>query len=195
MVRRGIIASLVILPFIVASRPVLAHGFGERYDLPVPLNFFLVGAAATVAFSFLVIGYFVGRSKQSSNYPKYNLLSNQLIGRLITNRFVIQLIKSISVTLFLITLATAFLGDNEPTNNFSPTFVWIIWWVGIAYITAFFGNIWLVINPWKIMFSLVDSRINKSTIGRDGWLFQYPKYLDVWPGTVSYTHLTLPTKA
>ena len=186
MVRRGIIASLVILPFIVASRPVLAHGFGERYDLPVPLNFFLVGAAATVAFSFVVIGYFVGRSKESSNYPKYNLLSNQLIRRLITNRFVIQLIKSISVTLFLITLATAFLGDNEPTNNFSPTFVWIIWWVGIAYITAFFGNIWLVINPWKIIFSLVDSKINKSTIGRDGWLFQYPKYLDVWPGIIIF---------
>jgi hypothetical protein len=186
MLRRGIIASLVVLPFIVASRPVLAHGFGERYDLPVPLNFFLVGAAATVAFSFVVIGFFVGKSKDSSNYPRYNLLSCQLIRSLITNGFVIKLIKALSVTFFVITLATSFFGENEPTDNFSPTFVWIIWWVGIGYITAFLGNVWLVINPWKILFDIVDWKINQSTMSNKGWLFQYPKYFDVWPGILLF---------
>ena len=33
-----------------------AHGFGERYDLPVPLWLYVGGAGATVALSFVVIG-------------------------------------------------------------------------------------------------------------------------------------------
>ena len=50
--------AIAILVGLVPAR-VYAHGFGERYDLPVPLNYFLVGAAATVALSFVVIGFFV----------------------------------------------------------------------------------------------------------------------------------------
>ena len=42
----------------LAAQPVYAHGFGERYDLPVPLEYYLLGAAATVALSFVVIGVF-----------------------------------------------------------------------------------------------------------------------------------------
>ena len=35
--------------------PAYAHGFGERTELPVPLGFFLIGAALAVALSFLFI--------------------------------------------------------------------------------------------------------------------------------------------
>ena len=36
-----------------------AHGFGERYDLPVPLWLYLYGAGATVLVSFVVVGMFL----------------------------------------------------------------------------------------------------------------------------------------
>ncbi|MCL0105217.1 hypothetical protein M1N90_00465 [Dehalococcoidia bacterium] len=42
---------------VLAVPSVSAHGFGERYDLPVPLDYFVVGAAATVALSFLIIAF------------------------------------------------------------------------------------------------------------------------------------------
>jgi len=32
-----------------------AHGFGARYDLPIPLSFYLTGAALTVALSFALL--------------------------------------------------------------------------------------------------------------------------------------------
>src|SRR3546814_6115923 len=36
--------------------PASAHGFGERYDLPLPLALYLYGTAAVVALSFAVVG-------------------------------------------------------------------------------------------------------------------------------------------
>ena len=32
------------------SSPLYAHGFGQRYDLPIPLWLYLLGAGATVGF-------------------------------------------------------------------------------------------------------------------------------------------------
>ena len=53
--------AIVALALGLLAKPAYAHGFGQRYDLPVPLNMFLIGAGATVALSFVVIGLFVGR--------------------------------------------------------------------------------------------------------------------------------------
>src|SRR5438876_7876158 len=39
----------------VLAVPVRAHGFGQRYDLPLPLSLYLFGAAAAVILSFVVI--------------------------------------------------------------------------------------------------------------------------------------------
>ena len=54
-------ALLLVAAGALAAQPVYAHGFGERYDLPVPLEYYLLGAAATVALSFVVIGVFCER--------------------------------------------------------------------------------------------------------------------------------------
>ena len=45
---------------------VSAHGFGERYDLPIPLSYFLIGSALAVALSFAVIGWFIRSSANNS---------------------------------------------------------------------------------------------------------------------------------
>src|SRR5262245_66235096 len=38
------------------ATPAAAHGFGQRYDLPIPLSFYLAGAAAAVVVSFIIVG-------------------------------------------------------------------------------------------------------------------------------------------
>ena len=47
-----------------------AHGFGERYDLPVPLWLYLYGAGATVLVSFVVVGMFpAGQARRPRRSP------------------------------------------------------------------------------------------------------------------------------
>ena len=47
--------SLILLAFLWAPSAG-AHGFGQRYDLPVPLWLYLLGAGAAVLLSFVAVG-------------------------------------------------------------------------------------------------------------------------------------------
>ena len=129
------------------ARPALAHGFGERYDLPIPLTFFMAGAAAAVAFSFVVIGLFGQRHAGELSYPRYNLLRVPRLGAVLTSRLWIVPVRGLAAGLFVLVLVTALFGTDKPIENLSPTFVWIIWWVGMGYVTALVGNLWAVVNP------------------------------------------------
>ena len=73
-------AALLAAAAALAARPVYAHGFGERYDLPIPLGYFVIGAGAAVALSFIVVGMFLGPGGGGSGYPRYNLLAAPALG-------------------------------------------------------------------------------------------------------------------
>ena len=152
---RAVLATLLgVGAFSLAGGPVYAHAFGQRYDLPIPLSYFMAGAAATVALSFVVIGLFLRGGSAEYRYPRFNLLS--LPGVPLTSRIKAVVAQVLSVLLLLLVIATSFLGSDNPLENFAPTFVWIIWWVGMGYIAALFGNLWMLINPWKALYEFVE---------------------------------------
>jgi hypothetical protein len=131
--------------------PAHAHGFGQRYDLPLPLPLYLLGAAAVVALSFAVFGLFVRRAPAVHAYPHVDLLATRL-GRLIARPWVVMLIRLIGVVLFAVTILAGLIGDPNPYRNIAPTMVWIIWWVGLVYVSAFVGDVWALLNPWRTIF-------------------------------------------
>ncbi|MED5409671.1 MAG: hypothetical protein VYE36_03395, partial [Chloroflexota bacterium] len=67
-----VLTILAVSAFMFAPE-VSAHGFGERYDLPIPLSYFLIGAALTVIFSFFVIGWFIRSNTTGKEYPTLNI--------------------------------------------------------------------------------------------------------------------------
>ena len=167
-------------------RPAYAHGFGERYDLPVPLDYFLVGAAATVALSFVVIGIFVRRRSGTFSYPTYNLLGPRWFAAMLANRVLLTAIKLVFLALFTLVIATGLFGTDSPVDNLTPTLVWIIWWVGMGYISALLGNVWMLINPWKAAFELAEKLMGGESRSRDTGMFRYPEWLDVWPAVALF---------
>ena len=165
------------------ARPAFAHGFGERYDLPLPLSFFLAGAGATVALSFAVSGLFVKGRPDEFRYPRYDLLGSRWLAAVLTNRVLLELVRVLLVALFFLVLATALFGTNKPIENLSPTFVWIIWWVGMGYVAALVGNLWALVNPWKITFEWAEKLMGAGG-PEDQGMFDYPERLDRWPAVV-----------
>ena len=145
---------LFILSILLLPTPVYSHAFGQRYDLPIPLSYFMAGAATTVALSFVVIGMFLKGGSAEYRYPRFNLLS--LPGVTLTSRVKARVAQVLSVLLLLLIIATSLFGSDNPLANFSPTFVWIIWWVGMGYIAALFGNLWMLINPWKALYEWAE---------------------------------------
>ena len=65
-------------------------------------------------------------------------LPNWLKGHIGT-RYISWIIKCFSVLLLALILITTLIGSNKPIYNFSPTFIWIIWWVGLGFVSAVLG--------------------------------------------------------
>lgn len=195
-----ILLALATTVLLGKSEPVNAHAFGQRYDLPVPLELYLLGAAAAVAFSFVVIAAFVRGVPQFRPYPRVNLLRYR-VGRLFAHKFVVLILRLASVSLFVLVLLTGFFGNQHPLRNLAPVLVWITWWVGFAYISAFVGNLWALINPWRISFSWAQTSYRYLFRGKELSLrLSYPEALGVWPGfalllTFSWLELVFPEPA
>lgn len=152
---------------LVFPKPTFAHAFGQLYNLPVPFWLYLYGAAAAIVASFLVIGFFLSKKTSSSQYPTRTINLPVL-----TNPVLINLLKVITLILFVATLLSGFIGSNNPRLNFNMTFFWIIFTLGFAYFVAIFGNLWEVVNPWKV-FNFKG-------------VFTYPKKLAYYPAFVFY---------
>ena len=175
-----IFSVVVILGLSMFVPSVFAHGFGERYDLPIPLNYFLVGASAMVALSFVVIGWFIRQGGTRSEYPRLNLWKS-FVFRVIGRCFA-MFVGILSVFLLVLTVVSGIYGTEDALENFSPTFVWIIWWVGMGYLVAFIGNFWAIVNPWQIIFTW-----SQMVLGVKGSpKFRWPSWLDAWPALLGF---------
>lgn len=152
-----------------------AHFVGISYNLPVPAWLFIYGGAAAVLLSFFVIGYFVNQKTGSEVRSALDISSWQII-RLVKSLTVQMLIKGLSLILFTLTIATALFGNEQPDFNFSPTFFWIIVVLGLTYVSAIFGNVWSVVNPWKTLVELWEFVTNRNAAGRYSYLNR-AKYL------------------
>lgn len=166
--------------------PANAHGFAQRYDLPVPLWLYIYGAAATVVVSFLLIALFLRRGAELRVYPHFNLLRFAVV-RMLAQGLVPASIRLLSLGLFLLVLVAGWFGVQEPFDNIAPTTVWVIWWVGFAYLSGLLGNLWLLVNPWRNFYASLEYLIERWIPGRRASLqLPLPKCLGVWPAVVLY---------
>ena len=171
---------------VLKAAPTQAHALGARYDLPLPLDLYLAGAGGAVAFSFVIMALVFRAQAAPANRPRIDLLRFGPL-RLLLHPAVIGVLQAISVGLFLLVLAAGFFGNQDTVKNIGPTFVWIIWWVGLAYVAALVGNLWPAINPWSIVFAGFERLVrmfgarNRFSLG-----LAYPPCLGVWPAALLF---------
>lgn len=171
------VLSLGLSAFVVPS--AWAHAFGQRYDLPAPLGMYLGGAGAAVALSFVVMAV-VLRGSGTATFPAISL-STMPVLRWLTTPVAVNLFRLASVAIFMLVLATGFLGVQNPLRNFAPTMVWIVWWIGLVIASALFGDIWKVVNPWRALFAWGERFFGHSLTQRP-----YPEWLGTWPAVVLF---------
>ncbi len=146
------------------SLPASAHGFGRLYNLPVPFWLYAWGAGTALVVSFLLAGYFATAPVTRGEPSTVGAPRSAWVG-----------FKALSVFLLLLTIATALFGNRDPYRNFSMTFFWVVFVLGFTYVTAFAGNLWDAINPWRVITSrIADVR------------FRYPERCGDWPALALY---------
>ena len=176
-------STLLIWILGVAAFGAQAHGFEERYDLPVPLAYVIAGACACVLLTFIVAVVWMRRPavpqvKQALNAQLADGDSN-------INSFWRWFAKGISFVLFALTLAAALWGTRDPLMNLAPTLIWIGWWVGLSFAVIIFGNIWPQLDPWRTLFELLNAIAKRLGLTKGIALnWPWPARIGRWPATL-----------
>ena len=181
----------------------LGHGLGSRGDLPIPLWQFAWAGTAALVISFLALGI-------SWQQPKLVFLEQgrpvKTFSKLV--KVVEPLMRVLSLGLFVLILLTGLFGTNASDQNLNPVTLYVIFWVVLQILVCFLGDLWKVLSPFDTIAILVERFRSTNPkeaplwshwfapIGAFGFLFFeliHPSGDSPFP--VSYTHLTLPTKA
>jgi hypothetical protein len=190
--RASCIAAVAAL---ATSLRVDAHGFGQRYDLPLPLSLYLWATALAVALSFVVAVLFMRRSPTNDAYPRVRVPLHPAF------RWLALAVRVLSVTLFLVTIAAGFIGNQNPYQNIAPTLIWIIAWVGLVYVSAFVADLWPLIDPWRSLFGGAQRLGRLASRGSStARVRRYDERIGVWPAfalllAFAWTELVFPSPA
>lgn len=142
-----IFTSLVILPSFAS-----AHGIGEVYALPVPLKYYLFGAALAVAVSFFIAAVFLNKpAKEQIEKAPYEAKWIKPL---------LYVFKPLSVVLLLVVIVAGIIGRQNPASNFAAVFFWVYFLMGVSVLHLFVGNLWQHINPWKIISNFILSDLD-----------------------------------
>jgi hypothetical protein len=157
----------------------LAHALQGRSDLPIPIWLFAWGASLVLILSFALFAVLwqKPRLQEEQWRPVAPVLGKLLCGRVSR---VISGLFGISC-LFLV-VYSGLAGIQDAALNFSVTFVFVTFWIGIPVISAIFGNLFAYLSPWRALAEWVARAA--APLGMKGAGLAYPERLGRWPAVV-----------
>ena len=183
----AIAAGAAVAVSVGSGAPAYAHGFGERYDLPLPLSLFVVSGAVAVALSFLVVAVFLRSGGGHRDYPRYNLLRTPLIGGAISSPAFTAPLQLLSVLLTVYVILGGLFGTERAALNPAPAAIYVAFWVGLSFFTALFGNLWALLNPWKVAWGFFEAITAAFVPGRTlSRYLEYPRAWGPWPAVLVF---------
>ena len=178
--------TLVAAAIACASPAVFGHSFGRVYNLPVPFWMYAWGATGALLASFVVVAYVVTRSPAASASAAVDL-PRLWAGRWRHGRVWSRALQTLAAIPLALCIATGLWGVDSPYGNFNLTAFWIVFVLGLTYVTAMTGDLYRVANPWRGLADLgaaVTSRLRRRPAA--GPALRYPVWLGYWPAVVQY---------
>jgi hypothetical protein len=160
--------------------PALAHGVGSVQDLPVPQWLFLYGAGVVLIASFAALAV-LWRRPLLETYDGGRPFPGALQRVLLSHALRIAL-GALAVTLLALVFATALVGERSPVGNLAPTFVYVVFWLGLVPVVVVLGNVWPALNPWKAAADAAEWTAGR--LGARAEAIEYPERLGRWPAAV-----------
>jgi hypothetical protein len=155
--------------------PASAHGIVGRQDLPIP-RWMFAWAAATV-----LVASFVGLAALWPK-PRLQRLEERVVLRF--PRLLDPLCGAIGVALFGFVVYAGLAGTQTATANIAPTFIYVIFWVGIPFASVLLGDVFRAFNPWRALARAVAWIGRRMGVGGADPL-PYPSWLGRWPAALT----------
>jgi hypothetical protein len=176
MTRRRLAAGgtlVALLLAAVAPQPALAHGLVGKQDLPIPRWLFAWAASLVLVVSF------VGLAALWAKPRLQHVEERRVLG---VPRWLEVLAGAAGVAAFAFVVYAGFAGQQSSTGNLVPTVIYVVFWVGLPFASALFGDVFRAVNPWLA--------VGKAA----GWLTRrvtgpveplpYPARLGRWPAVI-----------
>ncbi len=150
-----------------------AHGIVGRADLPIPVWLFSWTAAIVLVVSFVALSTMWTRPQ----------LQQQHLRRLFRLPTALEWLACvIGLGLFAVVVWSGFDGAQVTQANFSVTFIYVIFWVGLPVASVLFGDVFRAFSPWRTCGRLLWALVRLLRRGRPSTPpLRYPRRLGMWP--------------
>ena len=82
------------------------------------------------------------------------------------------MLRLLSMSTFILLISAGLFGNQgDWDQNILPVAVWVVWWVGMAFVCALVGDVWALANPFAAIGRLVWRRPR----------VKLPGWVGVWP--------------
>jgi hypothetical protein len=170
---RGAAALLAASAAVLCAAPAAeAHGLAGRADLPIPIEFFGVGAAIVLVLSFAALGALWSQPRLQ-RIPERRLFRAPLILDVV--------LGTLGVVVFGLAVWAGLAGTDVERDNLGPALVYVVFWVGVPFASLLFGDVWRLLSPWRAI-GRATGAIAKRFAGDDmPEPLAYPARVGQWP--------------
>ena len=120
-----------------------AHGISGKETLGIPRYVFAWGASVVLVLSF--VGLAALWSRPILEHPR-----ERLVARL--PRVADPICGAIGIAIFAIAVYAGLAGEqDDPQHNLLPVVLYVHFWVGLAFLSVFLGDVFRAFNPWRAM--------------------------------------------
>jgi hypothetical protein len=180
-IRVVVAAGAVALPAaLLLPDTALAHGLVGRADLPIPEWLFAWAAAVVLVVSFAALGT-LWREPKLQDDEGFRPLPRGL-SRAIVNPVTDVAAGAIGVGVLALVVWSGISGTQEVQANFAPTFIYVIFWVGLVPASVLLGDVFRAFNPWRAIARAAGFVFSR---GGPSEPLPYPPWLGRWPAAAT----------
>jgi hypothetical protein len=150
----------------------LAHGLVGRQDLPIPRWLFAWAAAVVLVVSFVALAVLWPRPRLEQARER------RVLGVPVALEVLAGVVGVLS---FAGVVYAGLAGTQTATANLAPTAIYVVFWVGIPFLSAVFGDVFAAFNPWRAIARGVAWVAGQAAPGRLPEPMAYPVWLGRWP--------------
>ena len=157
--------------------PMVAHAFGKRYDLPVPLWLFVLGGAAVVFVSFLLV---LPRRVDPAPASERGLVDE------VPPHPPAPVRGAIALVVLAALVVAGIAGSQAVAENIVPTFFWLLVWIAVPISCAVIGDWTRPVNPFAAVARVADRPGLRRLLLTDDEPVAWPDWLGWWPAAALF---------
>ncbi|MGH2978139.1 MAG: fenitrothion hydrolase, partial [Solirubrobacterales bacterium] len=150
----------------------------SRADLPIPEWLFGWAAAVVLIVSFAALAL-LWQEPRLEGRDRFRPLPEGLSFALV-NTATEVFAGLVGVGLLALTVYAGLAGVQSPQANFAPTFIYVVFWVGLVPASILLGDVFRAFNPWRAL-ARAAGWVSARVAGPLPAPFRYPEWLGRWP--------------